>query len=434
MGKALAAISISVAGQLGVFVMSIVAARALGADGRGTYSLYQVTVGGLLVVAGFGIGAGLVKAAAQDQMLRVPDLIPTGSVMNLVAALPVVVLYLSLGHFFSFTPVLQLGLSVSVAVLVAVVFSALSIPQRQYLLTVGSYRLAKLHGALIAAVAAPAFVALYIAGSHDVSLYVWSFAVGAGAVLGVTHVLMRRRTIVGSFNAGLARDAAAFSRVQYACELEFFALSRLDVFLVAALLGTDQLGLYSAAVALSEIVSRIPIELGTLVFPAVATGRLNSRQLEDLTRRLLYGAASCAVVGIVAARSIVTHLYGAEFAPAVGTFQILLGGAVALSLLNLCWSIQAGRGRQRTLPLCLAAAICLDLGLILGLARTHGIAAVGLAATASYVLALFWVLKTMCRDFEIPARRVLLPQSDDLQALVNFSRRVKHWLPSAPRQ
>ncbi|HUI62171.1 MAG TPA: hypothetical protein VLX90_18240, partial [Steroidobacteraceae bacterium] len=62
----LGALGISYAGFLAAFASSVVLARALGTEGKGTFSLFQTTVAMVTVAVSFGIGHGQMYHCGKD--------------------------------------------------------------------------------------------------------------------------------------------------------------------------------------------------------------------------------------------------------------------------------------------------------------------------------------------------------------------------------
>jgi O-antigen/teichoic acid export membrane protein len=111
---------------------------------------------------------------------------------------------------------------------------------------------------------------------------------------------------------------------------------KLDQILVLELAGSRQAGLYGAAYRLLDQVQFIPISVMTTLFPLIAAAYASHR---DKVRALLQMAAEYLAMAslpilaftIVAARPIMTLLFGSDFAAAAPALPVLAGAFVSIS-------------------------------------------------------------------------------------------------------
>jgi O-antigen/teichoic acid export membrane protein len=115
------------------------------------------------------------------------------------------------------------------------------------------------------------------------------------------------------------------------------AYVRLDQILVLELAGTYQAGLYGAAYRLLDQIQFIPISVMTTLFPLIAAAYpkdLNRARklLQTAGEYLTMASLPILAFTIVAARPIVTFLFGAEFRAAAPAVPVLAGAFVLISL------------------------------------------------------------------------------------------------------
>jgi O-antigen/teichoic acid export membrane protein len=123
----------------------------------------------------------------------------------------------------------------------------------------------------------------------------------------------------------------------------------IDRTLVGSLLGTLQLGLYSAASALAGLTSILGGSLASVVLPRIAVAQEDPVAERRLVRRwLLFSAALILVVVvalIVSARFIIRVAFGAEFIGAASCAHWLVGASGLLDFRRVLIAVLQGRGR-----------------------------------------------------------------------------------------
>ena len=143
------------------------------------------------------------------------------------------------------------------------------------------------------------------------------------------------------------RTAVAYGlRGQVGNVLQYLTL-RLDLVLVAAILGAAPAGIYLVATRVSEVVTQIASAASALLFPAVAVhGAGADTSFTAATVRVVtLLAVVAAVVLAVAASWLLPLVFGAEYAAGVAASWFLLAAAVPLSVGRLLAGDLKGRGR-----------------------------------------------------------------------------------------
>jgi O-antigen/teichoic acid export membrane protein len=111
---------------------------------------------------------------------------------------------------------------------------------------------------------------------------------------------------------------------------------KLDQVLVLEFAGSRQAGLYGAAYRLLDQVQFIPISVMTTLFPLIAAAYKTRREsvramLQTAAEYLAMASLPILAFTIVAARPVVTSLFGSEFAGAAPALPILAGAFVSIS-------------------------------------------------------------------------------------------------------
>lgn len=138
-----------------------------------------------------------------------------------------------------------------------------------------------------------------------------------------------------------------------------FIYMRIDQFMLAAMLGAHEVGLYSAVVALAEVPLVLPAlllraALPTLTRQSESDPALRDRTLTVLMRSGFYLHLAVAVVAALLAQPLVDLLYGDAFDEAVLALriQVLAAPFVALGVLSSSWFVlerRTGHALRRTM-------------------------------------------------------------------------------------
>lgn len=209
------------------------------------------------------------------------------------------------------------------------------------------------------------------------------------------------RQKIGSFLARFDLGTAkAMLKNSWPLILSGIAISlymRIDQIMINEMLGEREVGLYSAAVRLSEAWYFVPVIVTTSLFPAILNAKkLNPKLYNERLKRLytimIYSAVGVALPVAFMAESIVVTLYGIHYQDAglVLAIHIWAGIFVALGVVNGSWFLAEGLQKLATLNTLIGAAVNVILNYIL--IPIYGIAGVAFATFASYGIAAYFSL------------------------------------------
>ena len=138
-----------------------------------------------------------------------------------------------------------------------------------------------------------------------------------------------------------------------------FIYMRVDQFMIAGMLGTEQVGLYSAVVTLAEAPLVLPALLLRAALPILTKESeidpaIRDRTLSTLMRAMFYLHALIALGLSLFSEPIIVFLYGEPFRAAAAAFslQVLAAPFVALGVLSAAWLVLercTGHALRRTL-------------------------------------------------------------------------------------
>ncbi len=170
-------------------------------------------------------------------------------------------------------------------------------------------------------------IRIYLVLRREATVYAlsWIF-VGELALSGILVAVVYGRVCPGSpwrwsWSGAHARRWAGEGWTQLLSGLAIFAYMRIDQIMLEKMAGARAVGIYSAAVKISEIGYFIPVMLGATLLPSVIRTR-QSDQVKYIRRRQLYFdlsaliAVALAVPTSIMAPWIVPFLFGANFSDA----------------------------------------------------------------------------------------------------------------------
>ena len=213
-------------------------------------------------------------------------------------------------------------------------------------------------------------------------------------------VAYRRQRIGNFFGRFDLSTAKAMLRNSWPLILSGIAISlymRIDQIMIKELLGEREVGLYSAAVRLSEAWYFVPVIVATSLFPAILNAKnlnptLYKKRLQRLYSIMIYSALGVALPVAFLAKSIVVTLYGNQYQDAglVLAIHIWAGIFVALGVVNGQWFLAENLQKLATLNTLIGAASNVILNYVL--IPIYGISGVAFSTLVSYGIAAYLAL------------------------------------------
>ncbi len=191
---------------------------------------------------------------------------------------------------------------------------------------------------------------------------------------------------------------------------------RFDIFLLGALAGPAQVGLYAVAVAVAETIWHISMSVHLNLFPRVAAvgAQEGASRLPRACRMTFLLSTALALALLLFGKMAIGILFGSSFLPAYTALAALLPGVLAVSVSNVFESYFAGVDRRHYQSIAVGCAFVLGLGLGLWLIPIYGALGAGLASTASYVLQMAISIALFSRLGKIAWKEFFIPRPSDL--------------------
>lgn len=220
--------------------------------------------------------------------------------------------------------------------------------------------------------------------------------------------------------------------VSYGILYQLFSISwtmhlKLDVVLLRSWAGPEETGLYSTAVNLADLISRLPTLLLFVTSPYIAQLRTDRESLAYATRvcRIAFPifVLGALVMGIVAPWLVVL-LFGQSYAAAATPLRIILPGTIFAGMFMLVVSYLVVKGHFKPLLVVQAAGLVLNIALNTVLIPRYSASGAAVASVISYAFCLLCIGDYLCRFHQMRWRDMFILSRQELLALV--SRRRNH--------
>jgi len=181
----------------------------------------------------------------------------------------------------------------------------------------------------------------------------------------------------------------------YLIALFGFLLLRIDLFMVKYILGAEQAGYYSIASTMADYVLMLPSVIGLILFPRLSSMKdfgEKLRQAKMATKGTALALLPVLVFAGIAARPVVSILFGKPFSHAASAFLWLIPGIFAMGIESALVQFLNSLGYPVTLVWIWLAATILNVLLNLWMIPAFGIAGASAASTICYSLVFFAVV------------------------------------------
>lgn len=414
----------SVAVAIVSLINVLITARYLGPTGRGEVAFVTSIAGVTSTVALIGVEQANVNMAGTDPGVR--RALASNSL--LLAA------------------VLGIGGAAFVALLVAIApgirgslpttlmwLALLAIPllvARTYLGTLleGDYRFVVSNAARMLSPLAGVVVngALAIAGALSATTASVTWVAAQTLGLGLLVWFIARRSVgFGRPDAAVARRSLRFGAKAHVGRVLNLGNYRLDQWFVGAMAGTRELGLYSVAVAWSEMLFFLPTALASVQRPDIvrATRAGAARRASAVFRIAVLLTAPATLVLVAAAPVLCTWVFGEGFSGSIDDLRVLSLGAFGVIAVKLLGDALTAQRRPLLSSAAIGSGFVCTLTLDLLLIPSLGGLGAAIASTVSYSVGGVAAATLFLRALGGSAGD-LRPRRSDVGAVVAVARRV----------
>jgi enterobacterial common antigen flippase len=220
------------------------------------------------------------------------------------------------------------------------------------------------------------------------SLAGWTLTIAIMLVL-----LFRQSTGATRFRPDILLTTCSYSTKVYLATLAGFIVLRMNVFILHAVAGAEQVGYYSIASQIADTLAILPQSIATVLFPRLVASRAGrfKATMRDAGRTALLLFAMCAIAWACATPAI--HLaFGPRFAPAVPVLRAMLPGVFLLGVMSVVSQYLAASGFPVSVVVCWLASVVLGGGVGYGLIARSGAVGASEALSVTYAALLMALL------------------------------------------
>lgn len=409
---------------------SILIARSLGPEGKGSYDLVLATTMLLIMALEFSLPSGVTYVVAKGEAA------PGSLALRLLLIAPCQGLAAALLLFFlqhtSYSAVLlppHMGGQVIVIIAISIIFMELSGFWRAML--IGLQEIIKANYLdlisrslfLLMLVAA---IGILFASGHQVSalMFIW---VHVASIILTSFILLYFLRPFLSYGKPAFRELASFAFPCYLANFSQFLNYRLDVFMVSFFVGVEGVGLYTLAVNLAQLIWLISQSAAQVLLPKVAASQRdaeNAASTARITRMTFWVSLVLALFLAIFAHLMLPIIYGNAFRRSLAPFLWLLPGIVAFSTVHVLTSYIAGIGKPRVNLLISLVGLFFTIALDFTLIPHFNIIGAAMASTVSYSISAAITIWFFRRQSGIHLRDILLITFEDRKLLTLWLRSI----------
>lgn len=263
-------------------------------------------------------------------------------------------------------------------------------------------------------------------GALDAALFA-NLGVQIALVAGYGLWIARLTGFEWRIDRGEAGASLTYGSYLYLQNLLINLHERVDVFLLAALgVAALDIGLYAAAVSVVAPLRLVPGAIGVAVLPQLAgasdaeAARLTAAVVRPATLFMLVTAGALVPIGAFA----IPFLFGADYAPAVKPFLVLLPGVAAVTFSRVLSRYFAATGKLRGVLVLRVSVLALNVLLNLALIPNHGITGAALASLVSYSAEAAALVVLFLYVSGQTLREALFPRQSDFDPYLGQLRRI----------
>lgn len=413
-------------------VTSVVLARWLGPEGRGSYALVLFAAANVVYLLNLGVSESTVyylgKNAHPGTQIFGQNLYYAALASLVGAGLGAVAIELAGPVLFPGVPLNLLSYGL-ILIPLNLVFGAL-FPLLLGKQLIGRLNIVKATRSLAALAATLGFVMALGFGAYGaVAAEALSFFV----VDAVLFVLVWRAVggIAFRFNRSYLGDTLRYGVPVSLATLFQLLLLRADLWMLNLYHSAAAVGVYAVGMALVEKLVMFTEGVGSVLFARIAADQAATAEVSKtplVLRAVVASAAAGGLVLFLAGGWLIRFLYSDRFAESLGPLQVLAIGVAARCGWVILDNGFKGRGLPGLSAAALLPALVVNLSLNLWWVPMHGPVGAAWASTCSMFVGFFLAVALYCRSASVPVGSLLLPGKEDLRAWLVVSNFIGSWV------
>jgi O-antigen/teichoic acid export membrane protein len=205
-------------------------------------------------------------------------------------------------------------------------------------------------------------------------------------------------------SVAMIRQFILFSSMAYVGNIATFFNYKLDFWVMDAYQGKSQLGIYSLAVQLTQLLWLLPTAISTVLYSYASTGsRENAIKFTVQLKQIgFYSTLFFGIIGLTLSYYFIPILYGKEFTPAFNLMSLLIIGIIPFSIPRIIASLFAARGNFKISFLVSVYGFIISTILYFTLIPLWGLYGGAIASSISYIFISIIAEIWFCRKYHVP--------------------------------
>jgi len=398
-------------------IFSILIARLLGPEGKGTYTLVTLIPMLMISLGNMGINNSAVYFMSKEKENRKAIFI-TGLKISLLIALSLyAILQLCFAwwhQYYENIPEQLFYITIPLVIIILISdFLHFSV------LGMGRVDFFSLTGVLKSLISLGVFlIAFFMPGNTLTNVLIACVISYLMGIVTECYFLKQTQIFSGKFceRPFPAKQLLRFGGITHIITVSQFMSYRIDQLLIPVFLSSSDLGIYTIAVSLAERILMLPAAIQMALLPRIPDTSLEKGA--NIVARVLRHLIILNIVIIIvisAAGSFLIHLFfGVDFKSAYIPMLLLLPGIVSISFWKIVGSYFISTNRAVIPAVISVFSVILNLFFNLFLIPRWGIIGAASASTISYSFTGLLIVSVFCRNTGLTFKQILIPGRTEL--------------------
>jgi len=262
------------------------------------------------------------------------------------------------------------------------------------------------------------FLRLDVAGMLIASLLVSLYNVGLSLYIASKDVRFRLQKQTLDIPLKIVSKGITFAIALFVLQLNY----RIDLVMIEAMRPVRDVGIYSLATGVAELIWQIPAAIGMVLFARSSNSRTDSDAVQRTSRMIRVLLPIMLLLGglmWIVMPEFVRIVYGTPYLPSIPVIRLLLPGVIVMFIVKLIHTDVAARGNPLFGMWLAIGPLLINIAMNLVLIPRYGPNGSAISTTVSYMVASILFVIAYARREKIPLRSVLLIGRTDVAELLS---------------
>ncbi len=404
------------------FISSIIITRILGADGRGENAIFTNSTSFAVLLFGFSINS-TIPYFINSGKAKAEELLTTIIIFSLGSATVVFGVLFIFEHFGKLNWILSDSIQslhyklIFIAIYISTLLNGIL---STYLFTFKKFKEVSIYTLIFQALPLVIYLLLYLNllpynHNNPFSSIVKILAlISIASVIAIIILFLKVVPVRPSkkiISGGLIKQFIFFSSMAYIGNVATFLNYKLDFWIVNEYCGKSQLGIYSLAAQLSQLLWLLPSAVASVLYSYAS--KYSEKDAVQYTLRLkqlaFYSTILLGAVGLLLAYFFIPILYGSEFSEAFNLMMIFIIGVIPFSIPIVNAGFFAARGNFKVSFVISVVIFMISSVIYFILIPKWGLYGGAVASAAIYFIASIMSEVWFCKTYNISYLNIISP-------------------------